>query len=136
MNAVCQVLGPVIVSTLIRPYDRPVTLLARHVVRKIAMLLLAAILIGPVMDVFACVAEIPFLQAGQSSLDASAAEDLGSDEHGHGVCGHNHCHHTTAHFTGQVAIPDAAVKGRAPHVGPDADRVSNVPDGLLRPPRI
>ena len=136
MNAGYRSWRRVIVSTLIRPYDRPVTLLARHVVRKIAMLLLAAMLIAPVMDVFAFVSEIPSVHAGQASHDAPPAEDLGSDEHGHGVCGHNHCHHTTAHFSGQVAIPEAAVNGRAPYVGADADRVSNVSDGLLRPPRI
>ena len=112
------------------------TPIARHVVRKIAMLLLAAMLIAPVMDAFACAAEITTVHAGKASLDAPSAEELRSDEHGHGVCGHNHCHHTTAHVTAQVAIADAAGEGRAPQIGRDADRVSNVSDGLLRPPRI
>lgn len=100
------------------------------------MLLLAAMLIAPMMDAFACAAEIPSVHAGEPSLNAPSAEDLRSDEHGHGVCGHNHCHHTTGHITAQMAIAGAIGKGRAPQVGPDADRVSNVSDGLLRPPRI
>lgn len=126
----------VIVSTPPRSYADSVTLIPRHLVCKIAMLLLAAMLIAPVMDAFACAAEIPSVHAGEASLDAPSAEELRSNEHGHGVCGHNHCHHTIAHVTAQVAIADASGAGGAPHMGRDADRVSNVSDGLFRPPRI
>jgi hypothetical protein len=113
-----------------------VILIARSFVRKIAMLLLPVMLFAPVIDAFACTAEISAVHlAGDTALDPPA-EDVLSDEQSHGACGHNHCHHTVAHIAALVAFADGAGKGRVPPARHDVDRISNVSDGLLRPPRI
>ncbi|WP_374153137.1 hypothetical protein ABQY58_016650 [Xanthomonas hortorum pv. hederae] len=103
------------------------------------MLLIAVMVMLPVFDAFSCALEPASGHSTEMVVDddANSSGERGDDaERPHGVCAHNHCHHSTALVPSNAAIGQDFFPKDALLAFQDDSRLSNVSDGLMRPPRI
>ena len=115
----------------------------RQLMRPIAMLLLAVMVFMPVVDAFSCSFEAePSHAAGFSTdgdrtpHDEDGSDGKNPDEAPHDACVHNHCHHVTADLPPGFVTGALLLKAGGPHPVDDANRLPDMSDGLMRPPRI
>ncbi len=104
------------------------------------MLLIAVMVVIPVADALSCSLEVGTAHADEvtTSEDAKPAgdDDDGAAERLHGICSHNHCHHATAHLTSSAAaVHDLFDRGPSLCLDDHAPS-QDVPEGLMRPPRV
>ena len=113
------------------------TRLLRKFSRRIAVLLIAVMVIVPVADAFSCSFEGEATHATVSADDhVPPTQDDGESPATHGVCSHNHCHHSTADVPSRLAIGPHE-QHRIVLLPVDDDRhLASWPDDLMRPPRI
>lgn len=115
----------------------------RQLTRPIAMLLLAVMVVMPVVDAFSCSFETEPSHAAEFSFDLDRmqhdqddSDGKSPDEPPHDTCMHNHCHHVTADLPPRQMADAVPLKAGDPRPIDDANRLTDVSDRLMRPPRI
>lgn len=106
--------------------------------RKIALLLMAVMVMFPVLEALACAFETSSGHVIEGVLGDGATQQDGQDDaqSRHADCVHNHCHHSSANVpVGPDIGEDVPAKGGV-QAHEDDTRLSVVHDGLMRPPRI
>ncbi|MCL7714519.1 hypothetical protein [Stenotrophomonas mori] len=108
-------------------------LASRKTVLHLLMLLMAAFVVVPVSEAFACLVE-PDAVAGQvqaDAVDAGSPHDAAAD----GACGHGHCHHSSLSLPAELSPshgePAPAVWVATPGTAAHAVALG----GPTRPPR-
>jgi hypothetical protein len=112
--------------------------LLNNLSRRVAMLLIAVMLIVPVLDAFACALEPA--SGHWTEMVTDEAEDSPGErddsEKPHGLCAHNHCHHTMGSVPSNEAVGLRVYQGGAHLAFQDDAHRSIVSDGPIEPPRI
>lgn len=116
--------------------------LARQLRRRIALLMVAVMLVVPVYEAFACALEsVPDVAAHAADAGHAHPGDVADtahddlDEAAHGDCVHNHCHHGAADRPPLWLAGSQAFAPGAPWLQHDRRLPGGALDGVMRPPR-